>query len=218
VVLNPVGIRLPPAVDRAAPRSPGPLRVLTVGTIDEHKRQDLAVLALARLREADVDAVLSLVGPETDAAYGSRVRRLVAAEDLADRVDFAGPTADVAARMRCADVLLLPAGEVTPLVLMEAMALGTPVVAANMGSIPEVVVDGVSGLLAGRDDPQAMADAIRRIAIEPNLAAQLAHGARRRAETHCDEALSHDRLRAELERLPADRTHPTLVVSREGAG
>ncbi len=55
--------------------------------------------------------------------------------------DFAGETDDVAGLLQAADALLLPAGEVTPLVLMEAMALRTPVVAARMGSIPDVVGD-----------------------------------------------------------------------------
>ena len=89
---------------------------------------------------------------------------------MAQQVHFAGPTSDVAARLLAADALLLPAGEVTPLVLMEAMALRTPVVAARMGSIPDVVTDEVSGLLVAPDDPAALAAAVARLRREPGLA------------------------------------------------
>ena len=85
------------------------------------------------------------------------------------QVHFAGPTSDVAARLLAADALLLPAGEVTPLVLMEAMALRTPVVAARMGSIPDVVTDEVSGLLVAPDDPAALAAAVARLAARRAL-------------------------------------------------
>ena len=54
----------------------------------------------------------------------------------------------------------------TPLVLMEAMALRTPVVAARMGSIPDVVTDDVSGLLVDPDDPAALAAAVARLRRE----------------------------------------------------
>jgi glycosyltransferase involved in cell wall biosynthesis len=99
--------------------------------------------------------------------------------------------------------MLLPAGEVTPLVIMEAMALGTPVVAARMGSIPDVVVDGESGLLVEPDAAAGFAAAVARLQHEPGLAPALADGGRRRVEEHFDEARSHLRLREEVQRLVA---------------
>jgi glycosyltransferase involved in cell wall biosynthesis len=200
VLLNPVGIALPPRSERPVRRVDALLRVLVVGTLDAHKRQDLAIEALATLRDEGVDAVLELVGSEADPTYAASLRRRCARADVVDRVQFRGLSSDVPGHMRAADVLLLPAGEVTPLVLMEAMALGTPVVAARMGSISSVVIDGESGLLVPAGDALAMARALRRIATEPALAARLSRGARTRVETHFDEARSHDRLRAELER------------------
>jgi glycosyltransferase involved in cell wall biosynthesis len=210
VLVNPVGIPLPPRQLRAAREDGVPLHVLVVGTIDAHKRQDLAVQALAGLRDAGIDAVLSLVGGEADAEYASELRRSVAAAGLGGSVRFEGSRSDVPAVMMSADVLLLPAGEVTPLVLMEAMAYGTPVVAARMGGIPDIVVDGESGLLAAPGDHRGMTAALARIASDSTLAAQLSHGGRRRVETHFDEVRSHERLRAELDRLvcvrPAGRS------------
>jgi glycosyltransferase involved in cell wall biosynthesis len=206
VLLNPVGIPLPPRPQRA-PRTIGdPLRLVVVGTVDRHKRQDLAVAALAHLVAQGVDATLELVGLEADLAYAADLRAQVAENGLDERVRFAGQRSDVARRLLAADALLLPAGEVTPLVLMEAMAHGTPVIAARMGSIADVVGDdGHSGLLIAPDNAAAMAAAVRRVADEPGLAASLSEHGRLRVEQHFDEARSHERLREEIELLMAAR-------------
>lgn len=216
VLDNPVGIALPP---RPPDRSYGGQtpHILVIGTIDAHKRQDLALDALARLRADGVGATLELVGPEADAEYGAALRDRCAAAGTADAVTFAGPSRDVAGRIRAADVVLVPAGEVTPLVLMEAMANGTPVVAVRMGAIPTIVEDGVTGLLVPCDDAAAIARAIRRIADKPGLASRLALGGRRRVEERFDEIGSHERLEAELERLangPVDQvTAPACTLA-----
>jgi glycosyltransferase involved in cell wall biosynthesis len=81
------------------------------------------------------------------------------------------------------------------------MALGTPVVAARMGSIPDVVVDGVSGLLFAPDDVESLAAAVARLRRDARLAEELAAGGRRHVERHFDETRSHERLRQEIERL-----------------
>jgi glycosyltransferase involved in cell wall biosynthesis len=72
-----------------------------------------------------------------------------------------------------------------------------------MGSIPDVVVDGESGLLVEPDDAAGFAAAVARVQREPGLALALADGGRRRVEEHFDEARSHLRLRKEIERLVA---------------
>ena len=142
--------------------------------------------------------------------------------DVARQVHFAGPTSDVAARLLAADALLVPAGEVTPLVLMEAMALRTPVVAARMGSIPDVVTDEVSGLLVAPDDPVALAAAVARLRHEKGLAHRIAEAGRRRVEEDFDETRAHRRLSAEIRRLTAgagaSRASGRRVVVRRHLG
>ena len=88
---------------------------------------------------------------------------------------------------RTANVFTLPAivdskGDTEGLgvVLIEAMELGLPVVASNVGGIPDVVVDGVSGILVPEKDPEALAGAYRRLAAEPELVKQLLAGAQKR--------------------------------------
>ncbi len=213
VLLNPVGIAIPQRPARPRREDGGALRLVVVGTVDRHKRQDLAVAALAALKSQGLDAELELVGAEADTAYAAEVRALAQRSGVAERVRFVGQSSDVPAHLLAADALLLPAGEVTPLVIMEAMALGTPVIAARMGSIPDVVVDGASGLLVEPDDPAAIAAAVARLHHEPRLARELADSGRRRVEQHFDEARSHMRLREEIARVVAARHGRESVVA-----
>ncbi len=203
VVISAPGIPVPTWNDRLVPDSTLPLRLLVVGTIDSHKRQDLAVSALASIRDAGVDAKLEILGRATDHASTSCLHELVDDLELRDRVDFVGESSDVLGRMRSSDAVLVPAGEVTPLVLMEAMAVGTPVVAARMGSIPDVVVDGESGLLVEPGNADAIADAVCRLRDEPVLRRRLVTGGREQIERHFDQSRSNDTLRAEVRRLAA---------------
>jgi glycosyltransferase involved in cell wall biosynthesis len=203
VVVCPVGISIPPWRDRPVRRAELPVRLLVAGTIDCHKRHDVAIAAVAKLRDAGVDAELEILGPETDHAFTAELRRLARGLGVDGRVHFAGESDTVIDHMRAADVVLVPAGEVTPLVLMEAMAVGTPVVAARMGSIPDVVVDQESGILVEPGDDEAMALAIRQLVNDPDLGPRLAIAGRERVVTRFDRSLCNHALRAELERLLA---------------
>ena len=98
---------------------------------------------------------------------------------------------ELAREYREANVFVLPAivdhkGDTEGLgvVLIEAMESGLPVVASNVGGIPDVVVDNVSGLLVPEKDPKALAEAIKRLAENPQLTAQLLEGARNRIAEH----------------------------------
>jgi len=201
LLVLPVGIDIPAPVPRRPRHGGDAVRLLVVGSLDRHKRQRVAVDALALLRADGVDAHLELVGALEDSAYVEELRAAVADAGVAGHVTFGGLRRDVPERLRAADMLLVPGGEVTPLVIMEAMAAGTPVVAAAMGSIPDVVEDGVSGLLVAPDDPASLAEAAARIAQDGDLAASLAAGGRARVERDFDQRTSNARLCAEVARL-----------------
>ncbi|MDQ3154047.1 MAG: glycosyltransferase, partial [Actinomycetota bacterium] len=99
---------------------------------------------------------------------------------IADVVRFAPPQggADLTDVYRAADVVAVPShNESFGLVALEAQACGTPVVAAAVGGLPVAVADGVSGLLVEGHEPQAWADALSSIALDPSLARGLARGA-----------------------------------------
>ena len=96
---------------------------------------------------------------------------------------------DLANEYKTANVFTLPAivdskGDTEGLgvVLIEAMELGLPIVASNVGGIPDVVIDGESGILVPEKDPVALADAFKRLESDPTLVKKLLDGARKRIE------------------------------------
>ncbi|MGY1707492.1 glycosyltransferase family 4 protein [Geodermatophilus sp. SYSU D00697] len=157
-------------------------RIGYVGRLAPQKRADLLVTAFGRMRE---DASLVVVGDGPDAA---EVRRLAAAGPRGSRITLTGfvEHSAVPAVLGSLDVLVLPSAyEEMGSVLTEAMASGVPVVASDVGGIPEVVTDGESGLLVPPGDVDALAAALDRLAADPGLRARLSAGARARA---CDYA------------------------------
>jgi glycosyltransferase involved in cell wall biosynthesis len=87
---------------------------------------------------------------------------------IGDRVHFPGIVADVRAWLACCDVFVTPSSrEGLPTVLLEAMAMGRPVVASRVGGIPEIVIDGESGLLVPASAPEILAQAIDSLLRDP---------------------------------------------------
>jgi len=97
---------------------------------------------------------------------------------------LAGPRRDIPEILAASDIVALPSrfGEGCPNALLEAMAAGKPVVAARTGGIPEVVVDGKTGILFPREDPTALRSALLRLAADPALRATLGAAGRERVE------------------------------------
>jgi glycosyltransferase involved in cell wall biosynthesis len=120
----------------------------------------------------DLRFTLSIRGPETgDAATRAFVSALRDASAHDDRIAFApavvaGQTAGVLAAV---DILIVPSVwfENGPTVALEAMAVGTPVLASRIGNLPEIIADGVNGRLIEPGDIAALARAIAEIAADP---------------------------------------------------
>ena len=162
-------------------------RIGYVGRLAPQKRADRLVQAVGRMRET---AALVLVGDGPDRAL---VRRLVAASPARERITEVGfvDHTSVPAVLSSLDVLVLPSAyEEMGSVLTEAMAAGLPVVASDVGGIPEVVRHGETGLLVPPDDVDALAAALDRIVADPDLRARLAAGARARARSYAWPALA----------------------------
>jgi glycosyltransferase involved in cell wall biosynthesis len=131
--------------------------LLSVARLVEQKGVDVAIRALASLPK---DTVLVVLGEGTE-----RPRLLALAEELGvgGRVFLPGRQPDVAAWLRRTSVLVHPARwEGFGLGVLEAMLAGLPVVASDVSSLPELVVDGVTGLLVPSDDPDALALGVTR--------------------------------------------------------
>jgi glycosyltransferase involved in cell wall biosynthesis len=131
--------------------------LLAVARLVPQKGIDVAAQALARVRERHPEAVLVVLGdgPERERLRG-------------DGVHLLGRVPDVAAWLRRAELLVHPARwEGFGLALLEAMLAALPVVATRVSSIPEIVVDGETGLLVPPDDAGALAAALLRVLDDP---------------------------------------------------
>ena len=167
------------------PRSAaGGFRLLVPASLARIKGQDVLIDALARLqarRRAHYELWFAGDGPER--------RRLEVRVQRArlSRVHFLGARGDIFALMRSADAVALPSRfEGHPLALLEAMALGRPVVAASVGGVPEIVEDEVTGLLFPSEDADALAAELERLARDPGLRARLGAAARAHVREHFD--------------------------------
>jgi glycosyltransferase involved in cell wall biosynthesis len=173
-----------PVVDRE--HGDGPLRVLCVGRLVEEKGQRLLVQAVAQLAHGGLEVELVLVGAgPQQAAIEAEIRRL----DVEPLVTLTGAVGqdEIGAWYAWADVFaLLSFAEGLPVVLMEAMATGLPVVTTEIAGIPELVEDGVSGFVVPAGDVPRATAALRALAADRELAARLGASARRSVEKQHD--------------------------------
>jgi glycosyltransferase involved in cell wall biosynthesis len=138
-----------------------------IGRMTAVKRTDDVLLAVRRLRDRGVDAVLCMVGDGPDRETVERRAREIGI--VRDSL-FLGYQDEVAAYYAAFDALILPsANEGTPVSAIEALAGGRPVVATEVGGVPDVVRDGVDGFLVEPGDVDAMADRLARLAADADL-------------------------------------------------
>lgn len=155
--------------------------------------------ALMAANHPDVDLVLVGDGPERP-----RIEALVEARGLRHRVHFLGVRGDVPVILRATDIFTLPSlSEGASITLMEAMASGVPSVATGVGGMPEVMRDGVDGLLVPRQNPERLAEAFARLASDEALRARMGAAARARAEAEYRLDLTIERYLALYERCRA---------------
>lgn len=181
--------------------------ILAVGRLSREKGHVGLVHALEHLRRGAHATKFKLVvvgeGPERE-----RVEAAALSLGLEACVVFAGHTSDVRPFYALADVLALPShSEGSPLVLLEAMAAGVPVVATAVGGVPEVATDGETALLVPPHDPSAFANALARVLSDATLARSLA-----------DKAAAHvaERFSPEARALALVRIYGALVAGEAG--
>ncbi len=142
-----------------------------------------------------------IAGSDRDGCSLARFRELAGDLVLSGRVEMPGslPSPEVLIRTSAASVAVLPCirasdGDMDgiPVALMEAMGMGVPVVSTRLSGIPELIEDGVSGILVEPGDPSALARSIRRLLDDPAAAARLGYAGRRRVSEHFT-AASHAR-------------------------
>lgn len=161
-----------------------PRTIVSVANVIPRKGQRTLVEALPRVRERAGDVRLVLVGRLDNVDYADGLRETARSLGVDPYVDLVGYRANPVSFMAEADVFALASfNEGCPRVLSEAMAAGTPVVAADCPSGPAFVTDeGRAGLLVPPGDVSATAAALTRVLTEPGLADALVRRGRERAE------------------------------------
>lgn len=162
----------------------GSPQMLFVGRFSENKGVPDLVRAMPIIAAELPGARLALVGfgPDED-----RIRSTIRAEGVEDRVTMLGRVAgdSVPAHMASADLLVLPSIKIEGLgvVLLEALASGTPVVGSDVGGIPDIIEDGVTGLLSRSRDPSDIAAKCIRIIRDRDLNRRTIENGRRLVDT-----------------------------------
>ncbi len=185
VVVIHYGLDEPPRAWAAddGPQLPPDARVLlAVSRLARQKGVDVAVRALARVRASDARAVLVVLGEgEERPALEGLAREL----GVADAVVLPGRVGDVSAWLRRAELLVHPVRwEGFGLALLEAMLAGRAVVATRVSAVPELVVDGETGVLVPPEDDAALADAL--LALLRDDGRREAYGRAGRARAHAE--------------------------------
>ena len=172
----------------ALPRRPVRGRILMVGRLAPPKRPDLAIRALASVREQIPDAELHIVG---DGSLRTEAEALAAELGLGGAVQFLSTREDVPQLLAEAECALLASDyEGSPLAVVEAMAASVAVVATEVGGVGELVRPGATGAIAPKGDAEALARALLDALGDPERAAALGAEGRRLAQ----EELSLDRM------------------------
>lgn len=154
--------------------------IAVVANLHPYKGHDRLLRALALARKELPAVRLVVVG---DGVARQGIRTLAGDLGLTDAITFVGAVADPAPFVADAHVVALTSDhEGFPNALLEAMAVGRPVVATNVGGIPELVRDGVDGFLTSAD-PAEIAARLAEVLGDPSLGERMGHSAHERAET-----------------------------------
>lgn len=160
-------VRLPEG--RPERQAPEEVRLVYLGSLARQKGVHVLVEAVRRLGNLPVR--LAIYGdPAAFPDYASRLYELAAGDP---RIVFAGllPRERLAEALAATDAVVVPSiwYENSPLVIKEAHAAGVPVLASDIGALPEMVRHGEDGLLFPRDDPQALAEVLRTVIQDPAI-------------------------------------------------
>jgi glycosyltransferase involved in cell wall biosynthesis len=167
----------PAPANSPVPARKSRFRCVIVGTLSEAKGQTDAIAAFSELQKEGIGAELLIVG-RGEANYEHHLRDLVRARSLDNQITFTGQVQDASPFAQSADVVLMCSrAEAFGRVTVEGMLAGKPIIGARSGATPELVQDGITGLLYRLGDPNDLAAKIKYLAQNSTVAEQLGRNA-----------------------------------------
>jgi len=168
--------------------------VVMASRLNYYKGVDDFIEAAASVSKMHPDAHFMLVGGKLtysaddigeDTVYIDQLKALVDRSGLAEKLIFTGTRDDVPAIFAAATLSVLPShNEGLSNTLLESMAAGLPVVSSDVGGSPELIKDGINGILVPKKAPKELAEAINKLLADPQLAQQYGDAGRQRARQH----------------------------------
>ncbi|MEK7546072.1 MAG: glycosyltransferase family 4 protein [Patescibacteria group bacterium] len=181
ISIVPPGISPRPAISG----NPGAPVIGAISRLSREKNVALLLKAFALVAKEIPETTLRVFG---DGPERETLATLAETLGIASRTSFLGHVPDAGTRCGEFGVLAVPSSrESFGLSALEAMACGTPVVAARVGGLPELIIDGETGMLVPPEDERAMADALIKILRDRELAARLGEAGRARSAAHFSE-------------------------------
>jgi glycosyltransferase involved in cell wall biosynthesis len=162
--------------------SPRSILIGTLGNLRPEKDLETFLLAARRILDANPSAEFLVIG---DGPAANKLKALAGDLRLSESVRFLGERPDVPDLLAALDILVMTSyTESFPNAILEAMAVGKPVVATNVGGIPEVVEEGQTGFLVSPRDPKALADRVISLCRDSARRLQMGRAARARVENN----------------------------------
>lgn len=178
-------------------RQPTPLHIIFVGNVIPRKGLDVLISGLGRLPRDTWQ--LEVIGSLTaDQAYAHSIRSQIARNGLTDRIRLSGslPDGELASRLAQSHVLAVPSSyEGFGMVYIEAMGFGLPVIASNVGAVPELITPGRDGFLIRPGDTAGLAQCIHTLHRDREHLAQVSLAALQRYREHPTWTESSERIR-----------------------
>ena len=186
-IYNGVSVRRAPVFDKAEFMKDCGLKtddriLMTAGRLHRQKGYDHLIQAMPMVQAAFPTVTLLILGEGDEE---NNLKKLARSLELTDRIQFMGLRPDVDRILHCIDLFVLPSRwEGLPNVVLEAMAAGKPVVATEVGGIPELVVHGVTGVIVPPQDVHALAEAIKALLSDEPRALTMGAAGRERVQRH----------------------------------
>lgn len=170
---------------------PDEVLVLAVGSLYPVKGHEFLLRAMTALPASGCRVVTAIAGTGFEE---SRLRELATSLGINDVVQLLGYRSDIPDLLDAADVFVMPSlSEGLPMAMIEAMLAGKPIVASDVGGIPELLSTTDVGILVPPRDPEGLANALGRVISDPELRRRLGSAARARAQTHFTSSAMADR-------------------------